>query len=87
MKLFLFWLAVISLISVIITVHDKIAAKRRRTRVPESFLILLGLMGGSAAMFLTMLVIRHKTRHAKFMVGLPIIIAAQAALVLWVIMK
>ena len=82
------WLAVISLITVIVTVYDKIAAKKRpRHRVPENTLLLLAVLGGGLAEYITMLLIRHKTKHKKFMVGLPVIILAQAAaVVLWILM-
>jgi uncharacterized membrane protein YsdA (DUF1294 family) len=30
-------------------------------------------------MFLTMLLIRHKTKHKKFMIGIPLIMILQAA--------
>ena len=76
-----YW-AAISLVTVIVTVYDKIAAKKRpKHRVRENTLLLLGLLGGSLAEYLTMLLIRHKTRHKKFMIGLPVIIAVQAAAV------
>lgn len=64
---------VMSVISVILTVYDKLAAKRKIRRIPEKTLLLSGLLGGAGAMFITMLFIRHKTRHAKFMVLLPLI--------------
>ena len=74
------WLALISLISVILTVYDKIAAKKRpRNRIPEKTLLLCGALGGALPMYLTMLLIRHKTRHKKFMIGLPVIIVLQIA--------
>lgn len=76
-KISLIYLAVISLVSVIITVHDKSAAKKKHRRVPEKTLLLLSLLGGSVAMYLTMQMIRHKTRHAKFMLGIPAIIVLQ----------
>lgn len=76
------YLALISLISVIVTVYDKWAAKRRPSgRIRESSLIALSVVGGSAAMLLTMLLIRHKTRHPKFMIGIPLILIIQAALI------
>lgn len=72
----------ISVITIIVTVYDKIAAKKRpKHRIRENTLLLLGLLGGSPAEYLTMLVIRHKTRHKKFMIGLPVIIAVQTAAV------
>lgn len=69
------YLTLISLISVLATVWDKRAARRHRRRVPEAHLLLLGLLGGSLCMFITMKAIRHKTLHKKFMVGLPLMIA------------
>ena len=81
-KIIFIYLAVISLVSVIITVYDKKAAKKNRQRVPEKNLLLLSLIGGSVAMYLTMQVIRHKTRHAKFMLGIPAIMALQLAVVI-----
>ena len=78
----LIYLAVISVISITVCVYDKIAAKANpRHRVREATLLLLSALGGSVAMFLTMQVIRHKTKHLKFMLGIPAIIAAQIALI------
>ena len=73
--------AFISLLAVILTLHDKSAAQRHKRRVRESTLLLVSALGGSAAMLVTMLLIRHKTKHAKFMVGLPLMIALQIAVV------
>ena len=71
------YLALISVVAVIVTVADKVKAKAGAWRVKESTLLLLSAIGGSVAMFITMQVIRHKTKHAKFMVGIPLIIAVQ----------
>ena len=69
------YFAAISLVSVTVTVYDKYAAKHRpRRRTPEKTLMLLGLCGGATAMYITMLLIRHKTQHKKFMAGLPLFI-------------
>ena len=77
------WMLAISLISLVVTVYDKWAAKHNpRHRTPEKNLLLLSLVGGSVAMLLTMLVIRHKTKHMKFMVGIPLIILLQLAIAL-----
>ncbi|MBQ9112104.1 MAG: DUF1294 domain-containing protein [Clostridia bacterium] len=74
------YLAVISLISVVVCVYDKFAAKHlQKHRTREATLLLLSALGGSVAMFATMQIIRHKTRHVKFMVGIPLIIMAQVA--------
>ena len=61
--------------------HDKHSAQRGKLRVSERKLIMVAATGGSAAMLITMRIIRHKTKHAKFMVGLPVILALQATVV------
>ena len=75
----LIYLAAISVISIIVTTEDKIKAIKHRRRIRERTLLILSALGGSVAMLITMLLIRHKTRHLKFMVGIPVIILAQAA--------
>ncbi len=82
MEIFFAYLAAVSIIVVIMTVHDKSAAKRHRRRVPEKTLFITAVLGGSAAMLLTMVAIRHKTKHKRFMIGLPVIILFQTALTL-----
>lgn len=84
----LIYLGVISLISVVVCCYDKFAAKHNpRHRTRESTLLLLSALGGSVAMFVTMQLIRHKTKHVKFMVGIPLIILVQAALVVFLCLK
>ena len=79
-KIFLGYIAVISLISIIVCIYDKIAAKHNpKHRTREATLLLLSALGGSVAMFITMQIIRHKTKHVKFMLGIPLIIIAQIA--------
>lgn len=80
--IFLCWILVISLISIIITLYDKWAAKKRpKHRTRERTLLLLSALGGSIAMLLTMHGIRHKTQHKKFMIGIPVIILLQVILI------
>ena len=77
------YLLIISIVSVCVTVYDKWAAKKRpKERTRESTLLLLSALGGSVAMLLTMYSIRHKTKHMKFMIGIPLIIVLQVAAVI-----
>jgi predicted MPP superfamily phosphohydrolase len=73
----------ISLLAVILTVHDKIAARKNAWRVKERTLLAVSALGGSAAMLPAMLAVRHKTRRKKFMVGLPLIIIAQVLIIVF----
>ncbi len=80
------WLLIViavitSVASVIVCIADKLRSKKKgRTRVSEATLMTLSAFGGALFMFLTMLVIRHKTRHSRFMVCLPLMIIFQAAI-------
>ncbi len=71
------YLLFINLISAIITVYDKFSAVRKRWRIKEKTLMLISLFGGAFGMYLTMILIRHKTRHIKFMIGLPLLLILQ----------
>ena len=85
-KLIIAYLALISILAAVITIIDKINAKTDSRRIPEDFLLTLGLLGGSLSEYITMKLIRHKTRHNKFMVGLPVLILIQITIIagLWI---
>ena len=78
------YFAAISLAAIIMTVKDKHAARNRKQRIAEGTLFLVAFLGGSAVMLLTMRRIRHKTKHASFMVGIPVIIILQIAAAVFV---
>ena len=86
-KIALLYFAVISLVSILLTVYDKIASKKfTKHRIAEKTLICVGIMGGAVAEYVTMKLIRHKTRHKKFMTGLPVIIVLQAILIIVILL-
>lgn len=79
------YLVVVSLVSAVVTAWDKRVSKiPGHRRVPEKTLITLALIGGSLAMYMTMLSVRHKTKHPKFMVGIPAIMILQTAIAVFV---
>ena len=59
---------------------DKQRARSGRWRIPESRLLLLAAVGGSLGAWMGMYVFRHKTRKAKFYLGIPLILVIQCAL-------
>lgn len=73
MKYLYIYLAVINIFAIILTIYDKSAAVHDRWRVRERTLMLVSALGGSVGMFMTMLIIRHKTRKPLFMIGIPVI--------------
>ena len=76
-KYFVVYLLVVNLITFFLYGIDKRRAVRKAWRIPESVLIGFAAIGGSVGAFLAMLVFRHKTKHAKFTVGVPLIMLAQ----------
>ena len=83
LSILLAYILIISVISVVVCIYDKKISKKNRVelRTPEKTLLLLSALGGSIAMFVTMLLIRHKTKHVKFMLGIPLIMIIQAGIV------
>ena len=77
----LVWYGIVNFIAFAFTVYDKLAAQAGRRRVPENVLMLLGLAGGAPLEYLTMQMIRHKTLHKKFMIGLPVMIVLHLAVI------
>ena len=82
MKILLVYLIFINVISVIVCAADKIKAIKGGWRISEKTLFAVSLMGGSVGMYITMLAIRHKTKHKRFMIGIPIIIFIQTAILI-----
>ena len=78
------YLAAISLLAIILTLRDKRAARKGQWRIKENTLLLVSVLGGSVAMLLIMRLIRHKTLHKKFMIGIPLIIILQITAVFFI---
>ena len=87
MRLLIIYLAAVSVLSAAVTVYDKTAAVAGRRRVSERSLFFLAVSGGSAAMYITMLTVRHKTLHMRFMIGLPLILAIQISIILLIALR
>ena len=68
---FIEWLILINIITFVIYALDKYKAVHHLWR------IFLAIIGGSPAAILAMYTIRHKTRHIKFTLGVPVILVIQ----------
>ena len=78
------YLIVINTVGFFISLADKNAARNGRWRVPERTLFLVSVIGGSVGTYISMRIFHHKTKHKRFMIGIPLIIAVQAAAVFFV---
>mgnify|MGYP004664154255 FL=1 len=77
--LYLLWvyLGIVNVAGFILPAVDKRRAKKDRWRIKESTLFLISALGGSVAMYISMRLFHHKTKHKRFMIGIPVIIVLQ----------
>lgn len=80
MIILIFYLVIINALGFILMLADKVKAKKNLWRIPEATLLWVAVLGGSLGSILGMNVFRHKTKHLKFALGLPLILAAQVVL-------
>lgn len=85
--IFIIYLLLINFVSIIVTVLDRQKAKKHKWRIKESTLLIFSALGGSVCMYITMLLIHHKTRHLKFMVGIPVIFVIQVLLLSFILVS
>ena len=64
---------------------DKKRAKRKQWRVPEATLLLIAFLGGAPGAFLGMQIFRHKTKHLKFTLLVPLFLLLHLGAFLWLV--
>lgn len=79
LKIIAVYLIVINLIGFISMYADKRRSIQHRRRTPEKRLLLYAILGGSLGSMIGMSAFRHKTKHLKFKLGLPLILLAETA--------
>lgn len=77
MKYFFLYLIIINVVSFITMAADKYYARNHRWRISENTLMILAVVGGSVGSIAGMFLLRHKTKHLKFLFGLPAILLVQ----------
>ena len=87
MKTIILYLIAINVVTFLVYGLDKWKAKRDAWRISETTLLLLAAAGGSVGALLGMQIFRHKTKHVKFTVGVPVILLVQVALVFWWLLR
>ena len=66
---------------------DKRKAQKGKWRIPESTLLLLAFFGGAPGALMGMRAFRHKTKHRKFKILVPLFLVLQIALAGWLIYR
>lgn len=81
MKIFIIYLIIINLYGLCIMYIDKRKAKKGKWRIPEAKLFTIASLFGSLGIMLGMEIFRHKTKHFKFVYGIPVIFFIQLYLI------
>jgi uncharacterized membrane protein YsdA (DUF1294 family) len=80
-KLIFLYLLIINAIGFVLMLGDKRMAQKKFWRIPEATLMSVAVLGGSIGSLAGMYMFRHKTRHLKFTLGIPAILAGQITLI------
>ena len=81
------YLAVMTIVGLIIMKADKTKAEKKKWRIKEATLFLVSAIGGSLGTWAGMYLFRHKTKHWYFVVGMPLILIAHIALLVFLFSK
>lgn len=79
---FLIYAATVNIIAFILYGADKLKAKKHKWRIPEATLIFFAAIGGAIGALLGMSLFRHKTKHLKFLITVPLFTVIWCAFVL-----
>ena len=86
METILIYLLLINAAGLVLMLADKIRARNGAWRISELTLMLTAALGGSVGVHIGMYLFRHKTRHPKFTLGVPVILTVQILLA-WLLLK
>lgn len=68
------YIIIINIISFFIMLYDKKQAIYNNFRISEKTIFIVSLLLGGIGTYVGMYVFRHKTKHLKFTIGIPIVI-------------
>lgn len=84
-RLLLIYVLSVNVLGFVLMGLDKFRAQRMLSRIPETVLFLVAIIGGSLGTTLGMGVFRHKTRHWYFRFFMPAILVVESAVLIWFI--
>ena len=77
------YLIIINALGLLLMRADKQKARKNLWRIPEKVLFGVAALGGSLGIYLGMQLFRHKTKHLSFTIGIPLIMAVQCLLLVF----
>lgn len=87
MKVILLYLLIMNAAGFLVMTLDKFYAKKKMRRIPERTLLGVAAVGGSIGVWAAMYTVRHKTKHRKFVIGVPVILALQLGFALYLALR
>ena len=87
MRYLMYYLIVINITAWLMYGLDKWKAKSGAWRISERALLLVALAGGSVGALAGMMLFRHKTRKAKFVVGVPVMLVIHCVIVAVIVIE
>lgn len=79
------YLLLLNLLGFVLMGTDKKRARNNQWRIPEKTLFMVAILGGSLGSLLGMKYFRHKTKHNKFIFGMPAVLIIQLILIFYII--
>lgn len=81
-SLLIYYLLGINIVAFALYGIDKFKSKKGWWRIPEKTLLMFAVIGGSMGALCGIQLFHHKTKHKKFYLGVPILLALQIVLLL-----
>ena len=68
----IYFLVLVNIISFILMGYDKYSAIKKQSRISETALLTISLLGGSIGTLFGMIIFHHKTKKLKFIILVPL---------------
>ena len=85
LQILAFYLIGISLVSMVLMWMDKQKAIYGSWRIKEKTLFAMAALGGALGIYIGMNIFRHKTKHLRFSIGIPIILIINVVMSYWIV--
>lgn len=82
-RLFIYYLLIINVLAFVLYGVDKRRAVRNEYRIKEGVLLWMARLGGGIGSWLGIKTFRHKTKHTKFRIVVPLWIVIWVAAIVW----
>ena len=84
MDILMIYLLIINATGLLLMLIDKRKAVKKAWRISEATLLTIAVIGGSLGTLIGMRLFRHKTKHPKFSVGIPLLVVIHILLVIYI---